>query len=91
MNSSSIWKYELNTNNEQFVYMPLGAKILTVQIQDAKLCLWAKVNPNNLPVPRKILIRGTGEDASGVGDYLGTFQVYGGKIVFHVFTDESTK
>lgn len=91
MNSSSIWKYELNTDNEQFVYMPPGAKILTVQIQGTKLCLWAKVNPNDLPVPRKILIRATGEDASDVGDYLGTLHVCGGEIVFHIFTDEVTK
>jgi hypothetical protein len=65
--------------------MPEGAEILTVQMQNGEPCLWALVDAHLPTTNRKILIRGTGHDASGVGRYISTFQMKGGALVFHAF------
>ncbi len=84
-----IFKYELRVDDIQFVSMPKGAKLLTVQAQQDIPCVWALVDPNAEKEDRKIYMWGTGHDASGVKDmcYIGTFQMYGGDLVFHTFTE----
>ncbi|MBQ8969210.1 MAG: hypothetical protein IJ064_05720 [Bacteroidaceae bacterium] len=68
--------------------MPKGAKILTVQIQSGQPCIWAAVNPSSFEnETRRFRIAGTGhpvEDAI-IENYIGTFQMCDGKLVFHVF------
>lgn len=80
----TIWKYELAIIDEQTIEMPAGAVILTVQVQDGKLCLWAKVNTVHLvKTKRKIAVVGTGNSFDGIGAYIGTAQL--GPGVWHVF------
>ncbi len=66
--------------------MPVGAKILDVQMQGDKLQLWALCDnemPNEI---RKIAIYGTGNSTpNDCGEYIATFQMDGGSLVFHVF------
>lgn len=83
----TIYKYPLNINEYQVVIMPRGAVILTVQIQNGTPCLWAKVNPEEMPEPRRIRIFGTGHELTTEESeiYIGTFQIHGGSLVFHVF------
>lgn len=81
----TIWKYELKHTDGQSVEMPEKAEILTVQMQMGILCLWAKVESDNAREKRNILIRGTGNHIGDVGDYIGTYQLQGGELVFHVF------
>jgi len=84
----TIWKFPLRVTDSQLVLMPEGAKILCVQVQDATPCLWAKIDPNLAPTPRKIETRGTGHDVGPQCDhYIGTYQLHGGALVFHVFDD----
>ena len=81
----TIWKFPLEVVDDQIVDMPYGATILTVQAQNDVPCMWALVGTNNALVPRAFHIAGTGHPFNGVGDYVGTFQLSGGALVFHVF------
>lgn len=83
----TIWKFPLETTDEQVVDMPSGAKALTVQTQDGCACLWALVNPDNATVEHRLIrIYGTGHSIpKHPGDYIGTYQLCNGALVFHVF------
>lgn len=81
-----IWKYELRIDDEQTILMPRGAKGLTVQWQRKNLCIWCMVDEINPLEPRKVIIYGTGHPMRfETGDYVGTFQMHDGALVFHVF------
>lgn len=83
----TIHKYGLDICNDQLIEMPCGGKILDVQVQYNDLQLWALVNPSLPLQKRQIRIHGTGHDVSNDEhlDYISTFQVHGGNLVFHVF------
>jgi hypothetical protein len=84
----TVWKFPLVIDDVQYVQMPANAHILTVQMQESTPCLWALVNPAMPVESRKILIAGTGhprEDLNDLVNYIGTFQDYGGSLIFHVF------
>ena len=85
----TIWKFELETTDNQTIEMPANAEILTVQTQAQKPYLWALIDPTEKKEKRLIEIFGTGHDLHydiGVSrNYLGTYQIEGGSLVFHVF------
>lgn len=86
-NMVTIWKYPLEVTDDQYIEMPSGSKILTVQIQNAIPCLWAMVYPERPKERRHIRMHGTGHL---IGDslrlkYISTFQIQDGALVFHVF------
>jgi hypothetical protein len=83
-----IFRYPLETIDTQFIELPLGAEILTAQIQDNQLCLWAMVNtsPDAITKNRRIEIVGTGYPVpAGELKYISTFQIMDGSLIFHVF------
>ncbi len=83
----TVHKYELSVADEQFIEMPINAEILTVQIQYNEPKIWALVDPELKTEFVKFTIFGTGhtiEDGFS-GKYVGTYQLYDGKIVFHLF------
>jgi hypothetical protein len=83
-----IYKYSLALTDTQFVELPLGAEILTVQMQGDRLCLWAMINtlPEAIKKNRRIEIIGTGNPVpTGDLKYISTFQMMGGGLIFHVF------
>ena len=80
----TIWKYTLSPKVE--IDIPIGAKILDVQLQFDRLQMWVLVDPTAKTVKRTFCMYGTGHKIDGhPGDYIGTFQVGGGTLVFHVF------
>lgn len=83
----AIWKYPLDVIGLQRIEMPAKAEILTVQMQGDTICLWALVEPSNDKTKRGIFIIGTGHSVGvdELGRYVGTFQINGGALVFHVF------
>lgn len=87
----NIWKYPIDLTGFQVVLMPEGAKILCVQIQNGKICLWARVDSNLAGQDRKILIRGTGQEYDVrfpyIEEYIGTVQHANGNLVWHVFEE----
>lgn len=79
-----IFKYRAVVRDEGSVVMPIGAKILTVQIQVDTPYFWALVDPGAGLEDHKYSVRGTGHPADGLGAYIGTIQTDGG-LVFHYF------
>ena len=89
--NKAIWKYSLKTINEQTIEMPTGASILCCQVQCGLPCLWVLVDTAaTKTVLRKIVIKRTGFPFDGIGpdNYIGTYQLSAGQLVFHVFTPE---
>lgn len=83
----TIYKYALPVEDSATISMPRGARILCVQTQYSEPQIWAVVDSTAPKVARKLAVRGTGHDAAGLysGAYVGTFQMHGGALVFHVF------
>jgi hypothetical protein len=83
----TVYKFTLAVVDESVVPMPQGSELLTVQCQGGQPCLWALVETDRASVKRKIAIRGTGHqcDELVLGQYVDTFQLHGGALVFHVF------
>lgn len=86
--TTSIWKYPLQVIGEQLVHMPKGAKVLTVQVQYGEPQIWVQVDERAITEPRTFTTYGTGEsshEGKDPGRYIGTYQLYNGAAVFHVF------
>lgn len=87
----TIWKYKLEIAGTQVVSMPVGAQILSVQLQHGTPFLWAMVNPDNKERSRIIRTFGTGEPISEEDEiysqYVGTYQGNAGFLIFHVFVN----
>lgn len=81
----TIWKYGFDTLDSWTFTMPRGAVLLTVAAQFDAACLWALVDPEQPSVERKILIYGTGHSIERNDPYVGTYQLAGGSLIFHVF------
>lgn len=85
-----IHKYVLADMREQAVDMPIGAEILTMQLQCGIPHIWALVNRDEKKFEKRLInIVMTGEDILYPNPmnrkYLGTFMKYNDKIVAHVF------
>ena len=82
-----ILKYKIEAIGEQSVEMPLGAEILTVQIQNGEPHIWAMVEDGFCPLKYRIRTFGTGHEIPSdfIGKHIGTYQTTYGGFVFHVF------
>ena len=87
-----IWKYEINIITEQKIQMPEDAKVLTVQLKDNKIFIYALVNvdnPDRNMVWRVFYMYGTGENGiPSNAKYIGTVQqrdMTGYIFVWHIF------
>lgn len=82
---STIWKYALQHPRTE-LEMPVGATLLTVQMQGNTPMLWAQIWPGK-PIERRVLdVYGTGHIMPlDPGKYVATFQTGGGALVWHVF------
>ena len=82
----TVWKYDLYPAEYTDLLVPSGAQVLTAQTQGGKPQLWALVDPDAALEPRRFVVLGTGHTYSKpLGQYIGTFQLDGGVLVFHVF------
>lgn len=85
--STTIYKYQFDVADEVTLDMPTGAKVLCVQMQRDAPCVWALVDASAPLEPRCFEVYGTGhkiENVSGL-QYVGTFQMRDGLLVFHLF------
>lgn len=85
--SKTIWKYPLSVGDLTDVEMPHDSKILCVQKQFTRPCIWVELNPEADVVKRSFRIFGTGHlipDDEQL-QYIGTFQVADGNLVFHLY------
>jgi hypothetical protein len=86
----SIWKFQIEATDVQEIEMPEGAELLTIQVQNGIVCLWALVSPNAPKEKRTLRVYGTGHPITSGGlHYIGTFQLLSGGLVFHVFEQKA--
>jgi hypothetical protein len=81
-----IFKYPVEMRDHFQISLPEGADILAVQVQRDQPVMWALVDPEKPLTQRWFRVAGTGhlieEDHLG---HIGTFQLYAGDLVFHLF------
>lgn len=81
----TIWKYEIEVADTQYIEMPRHAEILDVQSQNYVCVMWVLVNPGIEKTKRRINIFGTGNPVhDNHGKYIATFQDTLG-LVWHIF------
>jgi hypothetical protein len=88
----TIWKYFLEVNDFNRIPMPYEATVLTLAVQGDQPCLWALVDPmaSHMNVPRTFRTYSTGQAMpDNPGIYIGTYQLRGGSLAFHVFEVQS--
>jgi len=82
----TIWKATLLPADSQKIEMPKNAKVLTVQPQKDNACMWFLCDPNAPTETREFAVYGTNHIIDErFKKYVGTFQLYEGGLVFHVF------
>lgn len=83
----TVYKYKIELQDEQIVKLPRGVKILNVDTQDSEIFIWALVDTERDLREIKILIRGTGHEIISCINkkYIGTIQLLGGKLIYHIF------
>jgi hypothetical protein len=86
MTQSIIFKYKIELGYN-CLRMPVGAKILTAQIQRGDIQLWALCpSPQGHYLDRVIMVHGTGWPiVFDPGRYVATVQSESGTYVWHVF------
>lgn len=84
---TTIHKFPLKTTDSQKLFITHGAKILCLQVQNGIPCVWVLMDTEEHPVVAEVTTIGTGHDAENVlpDSYIGTYQLQGGALVFHVF------
>ena len=84
----TIYKYPVPVTDRPTILLPDAAEILTVQVQDGNIMLWAVADPEKPIHNRRLWLYGTGHPMWGTeGRYIATVQT--GKLVWHIF-DEAT-
>lgn len=79
----TIWKFPLDVRS-QHLSIPMGAKLLTAQLQGAAITLWALCDPAAALMSVEVVVVGTGWQVNVDGlTYIATVQQ--GAFVWHVF------
>ena len=79
-----IYKYELALTERQVIQMPDCPEILSAQVQDGSIFLWALVIPSLKDIDVSIAVYGTGEPIYSANEtYISTCQLNG--FVWHIF------
>lgn len=84
----TIHKFQLPIENDAIVIMPKGAEVIYVDAQYDVAQIWAIVDPQADTITRVFKMVGTGYTIDfdvKKWPYLGTFQLHGGQLIFHLF------
>ena len=86
-----IWKFEIHADDLFTITLPKGAKPLSVQEQNGQAQLWCLCDPKETVYEdRKFRLAGTGHPITEENlDFIGTFQLLGGRLVLHLFEVKS--
>jgi hypothetical protein len=83
-----IYKYPFSVAGEFDLQLPRGSSLLSVQVQAGTPCLWALVDADEPQASRHFRVFGTGHPVPKFsGSFVGTFQLEGGALVFHLFEE----
>jgi hypothetical protein len=81
----TVWKYELEIEDTQWLEIPRGAKFLSVAMQKNVPCLWCQVDTEAVKDSILIVTHGTGDMMRDENmKHLGSYQT-SNNLVFHVF------
>lgn len=78
-----IHKYEVAVNPKQVIELPQDARILTVQVQEGSVYIWAELDDNAEMTKHFIHVVGTGHPIPANCAYLGTVQMP--PFVWHLY------
>lgn len=82
----TIYKYQIKVQDNMVIEMPKNAEVLTLQTQNFDPFIWVLVDTANPTEQRHFRLVGTGHSMNNESvKYIGTFQMRGGAIVFHLF------
>ena len=86
-----VFKYQFEITDKVTIQMSKGAKVISVQMQKEVPTMWAVVDDTQPMEPVKFRIFGTGHNIENIEslEFVGTIQVFGGNLVFHVFKEMS--
>lgn len=85
-----VYKYPIRIEDRQVVGFHKGAEILSVQVQEGKLCLYALVDISVVEIEFvPICIYGTDHNIENADNlkFIGSIQMYDGELVLHVFEE----
>ena len=83
--SATVWKFPIPIADDFVLKMPRDAEILFVGNQGDQACLWARVVPDRRVEDRRFYLRGTGHPIDLDCKHVGSFMLYAGNLVFHIF------
>lgn len=81
----TIHKYAIAVATEQKIMLPAGGKILCVQTQYGKPYIWCKIDTDAPYEEVTLFTFDTGHNCDGTANYIGTYQLHEGDLVYHVF------
>ena len=84
----TVWKYAVPLTDTFSLSLPVGARVLTVQVQAGQgVMLWALGDPDQETRLRYFRLVGTGHAIDEVHalEYVGSVQLDQGTLVFHLF------
>lgn len=88
----TIYKYPLEIRDSFTLEMPEGAEVLTLQLQEGKPYIWVLVDPTADRIPYTFYMFATGrieeEKKLNKKNYVGSYQLANGRLVFHLFREE---
>jgi len=85
----TIYKYSILLKDNFEIEMPVGATVLSFQVQRSVPCIWVQVNTNMPLEKRRFALKGTGHNLDNITEeiekYIGTIQLENGGLIFHLF------
>lgn len=84
---ATVYKYEIPLGDAFVLNLPRHPQMLGVQVQQGKPCLWALVDTDWPHRPYSFRVVVTGHPIQDVHEwqYIGTFQMFDGVFVGHLF------
>ncbi len=80
----TIWKYPVSLGQFE-LEMPGDSAVLSVQVQNNEPVMWVVADPEATKRPFRFVTIPTGGNVpEGSGRFIGTFQLAGGALVFHL-------
>ena len=87
----TIHKYPFAVDDYVNINMPRFSRVLSVQTQNDMPCVWALVDTDSPLEIKRFRLVGTGhpiKEKEENLEFIGTFQLLGGELVFHLFEIE---
>jgi len=88
--TQTVWKFPVSLDDVFVVSLPKGAKPLSVQDQAGDVQMWCLCDSDeSVYENRAFRLSGTGHPIpQKIIAFVGTFQILGGSLVFHLFEIE---